>query len=75
MSTDFQGLRRAAEVIAGHRDYPGKQDLVREGLDDIDGLYHQGRLTTEEKERLRSILLSATDRTRLPEEVAPRLAR
>ncbi len=69
MDPQFQILRHAVEIIAQHRDYPGKQDLVKDGLDDIDDHYRRGRLTVEEKERLRSILLSGTDRLRLPEEL------
>jgi hypothetical protein len=59
MSPTFDELRRAVEVIARHRDFPGKRDLVRDGLDNLDDFHGRGRLTITERDRLRAILLDS----------------
>jgi hypothetical protein len=64
---DFHQLRRAVEIVARHADYPGKQDLIRESLADLDALHHQGRVTAGERLRLRAVLLAPPEPTRTHE--------
>ncbi len=53
----FEGLKRAVEVVARHRDYPGKAELVGLSFEEIDGLNRRGRLSDSERDQLRRILL------------------
>jgi hypothetical protein len=55
---DFERLERTVKTIAAHRDYPGKQLLVREYLDAIEGRFREGRLTFVQWARLMAVLLA-----------------
>ena len=55
---DFERLERTVKTIASHRDYPGKQVLVREYLDAIEGRWREGRLSFVQWARLMSVLLA-----------------
>jgi hypothetical protein len=67
----FEGLKRAVEVVARHRDYPGKDELVGGSLAEIDDLNRKGRLSDAERDQLRLILLASPGRT-LRGEALPR---
>ncbi len=55
---DFERLERTVKTIATHRDYPGKQLLVRAYLDTIEGRLREGRLSFVQWARLMSVLLA-----------------
>ena len=55
---DFERLERTVKTIATHRDYPGKQLLVRSYLDALDGRWREGRLSFVQWARLVSVLLA-----------------
>lgn len=56
----FEGLRRAVEAVARHRDYPGKDELIGESLEELDNLNRDGRLSDSERDRLRLVLLTSS---------------
>lgn len=62
MNMTFDDLRRAVETIARHRDFPGKGDLIRDGLGGLDDFHNRGQLTASERDRLRAILLAPSRR-------------
>ena len=56
MLPEFERLEQTIGMIKRHPYYPGKELLVNECLRDIDERYRLGRLTGEQRGRLRSIL-------------------
>jgi hypothetical protein len=55
----FDRLVASAERIARHAHYPGKDQAVGHCLEDIDDLVLEERITPEQRDRLRSVLLSS----------------
>jgi hypothetical protein len=55
---DFERLELTVEMIATHRDYPGKQEVIRECRDDIEGRWREGRLSSEQRDTLVALLPS-----------------
>jgi len=55
----FDRLIASAERIARHAHYPGKEQAVGHCLEDIDDLMHEERITAEQRDQLRAVLLSA----------------
>jgi hypothetical protein len=55
----FDRLVASAERIARHADYPGKQQAVDLCIEDIDDLATAERITAEQREVLRAVLLGA----------------
>jgi hypothetical protein len=55
----FDRLVASAERIARHAHYPGKDQAVGHCLEDIDDLMLEERITAEQGERLRAVLLNA----------------
>jgi hypothetical protein len=58
-TTYFERLVASAERIARHADYPGKDQAVGQCLEDIDDLAIAQRISPEERETLRAVLLGA----------------
>jgi hypothetical protein len=54
---EFERLELTVDMIATHRDYPGKQEVVRECLQEIDERREGGRLTFEQWAKLVAVLL------------------
>jgi hypothetical protein len=50
----FERLERTINLIAQHIDYPGKQAVVADCLDDIEERWDRGLLTLEQRSRLRT---------------------
>jgi hypothetical protein len=59
-SSYFDRLVASAERIARHSHYPGKEQAVGHCLEDIDDLVIEERITAEQRDRLRSVLLGAS---------------
>jgi hypothetical protein len=57
MTYEYERLERTVGMIKRHPYYPGKEVLLDECLEDIDERYRSGRLTAEQRGRLRGILL------------------
>jgi hypothetical protein len=57
MIREFERLEYTVGMIKRHPDYPGKEMLLDECLEDIDDRFRRGRLTAEQHGRLRAILL------------------
>jgi hypothetical protein len=55
----FERLIASVERIARHADYPGKDQAVGQCLEDIDDLVLAQRITAEQRERLRAVLVGA----------------
>jgi hypothetical protein len=55
----FDKLISTAERIARHAHYPGKDQAVGHCLEDIDDLVVAERITSEQRDQLRSVLLSS----------------
>ena len=55
----FDRLVASAERIARHADYPGKEQAVGQCIEDIDDLAIAERITAEQREMLRAVLLGA----------------
>jgi hypothetical protein len=55
----FERLIASVERIARHADYPGKDQAVGQCIEDIDDLAIAQRITPEQHERLREVLLGA----------------
>jgi hypothetical protein len=53
----FEHLEHAVTMIARHADYPGKERVVRDCLDDIEDHWRQGQLNLQQRFRLYSTLL------------------
>ena len=64
-TTYFDRLIASAERIARHADYPGKEQAVGQCLEDIDDLAIAQRITAEQREALRAVLLGALIACRL----------
>jgi hypothetical protein len=56
----FERLVTSVERIARHTYYPGIDEAIEQCLEDIDELMHEGRITAEEREALRIVLLGMT---------------
>ncbi len=56
----FERLVTSVERIARHVYYPGIDEAIEQCLEDIDELMHEGRITAEEREALRFVLLGMT---------------
>jgi hypothetical protein len=57
--TYFDRLAASAERIARHANYPGKDEAVCHCLEDIDDLVLDERITAEQRDRLRAVLLGS----------------
>jgi hypothetical protein len=55
----FDRLVASAERIARHAHYPGKDQAVSHCLEDLEDLILEDRITAEQRDRLRAVLLSA----------------
>ena len=55
----FERLVASVERIAHHAEYPGKDQALNQCLEDIDDLAGAGRITAEQRESLRAVLLGA----------------
>jgi hypothetical protein len=55
----FERLLLSVERIARHAEYPGKDQAVEQCLEDIDDLVEAQRITHEQRESLRTVLLGA----------------
>jgi hypothetical protein len=55
----FERLVASVERIARHANYPGKDQAVGQCIDDIDDLVLAERITAEQRETLRAVLLGA----------------
>jgi hypothetical protein len=53
---EFERLEQAIGMIQRHPYYPGKEQVVDDCLREIDERHRRGRLTDEQRGRLRSIL-------------------
>jgi hypothetical protein len=56
-SREFERLEETVSLIRRHPDFPGKGEILDQCLVDIDERLHQGRLTPDQRDRLRSLLL------------------
>jgi len=56
MSYEFDRLEQTVGMIKRHPYYPGKELVLDECLEDIDDRFRRGRLTAEQRGRLRQIL-------------------
>ena len=56
MLPEFERLEQAIGMIKRHPYYPGKDQIVDDCLRDIDERHRLGRLTDEQRGRLRAIL-------------------
>jgi hypothetical protein len=56
-ATDFERLLAVVERVARHADLPGKQETVDLCLEDIDDLSASGRITDDQADVLRELLL------------------
>jgi len=61
MICEFERLQYTVGMIKRHPYYPGKELLLDECLEDIDERYRMGRLTDEQRGRLREILLEPSE--------------
>ncbi len=59
-SNYFERLVTSVERIARHAYYPGIDEAIEQCLEDLDELMHAGRITAEEREALRVVLLGMT---------------
>jgi hypothetical protein len=60
MTYEFERLEQTVGMIKRHPYYPGKELVLDECLEDIDERYRLGRLTDEQRGRLREILMEST---------------
>jgi len=61
MTYEFERLEQTVGMIKRHPYYPGKEMVLDECLEDIDERYRLGRLTAEQRGRLREILLESVE--------------
>jgi hypothetical protein len=61
MTYEFERLQYTVGMIKRHPYYPGKELVLDECLGDIDDRFRRGRLTAEQRGRLRGILLEAAE--------------
>ena len=59
-SNYFERLVTSVDRIARHAYYPGIDEAIEQCLEDIDELMHAERITAEEREALRIVLLGMT---------------
>lgn len=57
--TYFERLVATAERIIRHADYPGKRETIDQCLEDVESLWLDGQITTEQREVLRDVLSGA----------------
>jgi hypothetical protein len=60
MTQEFERLEYTVGMIRRHPYYPGKEQLLDECLEDIDERFRKGRLTAEQRGRLRCVLLESS---------------
>src|SRR5689334_14652472 len=60
VAPSFERLRQSVTIIATHAEFPGKQEVVAECLDDIDSRWQRGLLTLEQRFQLYAILVRGT---------------
>jgi hypothetical protein len=60
IAPSFERLQESVTIIARHADFPGKQQVVAECLDDIEDRWRQGQLTLEQRFQLYATLLRGT---------------
>ncbi|MFO0888609.1 MAG: hypothetical protein U0790_05605 [Isosphaeraceae bacterium] len=53
----FERLVAAVERIARHAYYPGIDEAIDQSLEDVDDLLSAGRITSEQRDALRFVLL------------------
>jgi hypothetical protein len=58
--TDFERLVVWVQRVARHAYYPGIEQAIDHCLEDIDELMHSGRITAEQREALRFLVLGIT---------------
>ena len=56
----FERLSVCVERIARHAYYPGIEQAIDQCLEEIDELTHSGRVTAEQREALRFLVLDLT---------------
>jgi hypothetical protein len=56
-SIEFERLVMSVERIARHPSYPGMDEAIDQCLQDLDELMEAGRITPEQREALRFVLL------------------
>ena len=56
----FERLVTSVDRIARHAYYPGLHEAIEQCLEDIDELMQAGRITAEERDALRIVLLGMT---------------
>ena len=56
---DFPTLERTVSMVARHPFFPGKPDVVRECLDDVERWFREGALSESQRARLVSLLMPA----------------
>jgi hypothetical protein len=61
---EYQRLERVVRIIAGRGDYPGRCGVVCECRDDIEELWQEGRLSSEQRARLVALLPSGQPASR-----------
>jgi hypothetical protein len=61
MTYEFERLVQTVGMIKRHPYYPGKEALLDECLEDIDERFRMGRLTADQRGRLRDILLQTSE--------------
>lgn len=57
----YERLRASAERIARHAAFPGKQDAMDQCRMDLEDLLVTGRITVEQRDLLREILLQPVE--------------
>lgn len=61
MTYEFERLEQTVGMIKRHPYYPGKELVLDECLEDIDERFRIGRLTADQRGRLREILLQTAE--------------
>jgi hypothetical protein len=56
----YESLVASVERIARHTYYPGIDQAIEQCLDDIDGLLDSGKITLDQRDALRFVLLGMT---------------
>jgi hypothetical protein len=78
----FERLEKSVTIIARHADYPGKNDVVAECLNDVERRWRRGELTSEQRLRLvvilerssstHRLLMTAPELDQMPREETPK---
>ena len=56
----FEGLVLGVQRVGGHAYYPGIDQAINQCLEDINDLMRLGRITAEQREELRLLVLGVT---------------